>query len=83
MGVEAIDSINRSLRTAVSELKQGVEGRDTIRLRSRNALAVIYTIEKASNDLDFLSRNLKGKGVGQKGILPALQRAFYGLFGGF
>ena len=83
MGVEAIDKINRSLQDSLSYLKSGVENEEVIRVRSKNVKAVLYTIEKASNDLEFLSRSLKNKGVGESGIASALKRAFYGLFGGF
>lgn len=83
MGVEAIDKINRSIKAALQDIDEGYKDNATINLKKKNGMALIYTLRKASSDLDFLSESLKNKGYGDMGILASLKRAFMGLFGGF
>ncbi len=83
MGVEAIDKINRSIKTALQDIDEGYKDNSTINLKKKNGMALIYTLRKASSDLDFLSESLKSKGYGDTGIFASLKRAFMGLFGGF
>ena len=83
MGVEAIDNINRTLKAVAADLRSGAVDSKTVRFPAGNSKAVMYTLDKAIMDLEFLSRNLKEKGIGEKGLYPALKRAFMGLFGGF
>jgi hypothetical protein len=83
VGVEAIDKINRSIKAALADIDEGYVDNANIRLKKKNAMALIYTLRKASSDLDFMSESLKNKGVGDTGIMASLKRAFFGLFGGF
>ena len=83
MGVKSIDDIVRSLKDAVASLKEGKVDSETIRLKRRDADAVLYTLNKVSNDLDFLSTNLARRGYGDASLLGRLRQAFNGLFGGF
>ena len=83
MGIKAIDEINRRLKDGLLDLKNGKTDRETIKFKSKNVDAVIYTIQKASNDLMFLSESLSRKGYGDKSLLGRLKQAFEGLFGGF
>ena len=83
MGVNAIDDINRKLKDSLVELKQARLSKDILHFKRKDADAIIYTIQRATRDFDYLSEQLYRKGVGQTGILSALKKAFNGLFGGF
>ena len=83
MGIKAIDEINRRLNDGLLDLKNGKVDSEIIHLKSKNIDAVLYTIQKASNDLMFLSESLQRKGYGDKSLLGRLKQAFEGLFGGF
>ena len=83
MGVEALDKINRSIKEALSHLDEGYVDNANIRLKRRNCMALIYTLRKASSDIDFLSDSLKNKGYGDDGLFQCLKRSFRGLFGGY
>lgn len=83
MGINAIDDINRSLREAISYLRSGKIDNETIKPKNKNVESVIYTIQKCSNDLTFLSQSLERRGYGDKSLLGRLKQAFDGLFGGF
>jgi len=83
MGVKAIDEINASLKDALAVLKEGRLDKEIIRCHRKDADAVIYTLTKASMNLDFLSSNLASRGYGDHSLLGRLKAAFNGLFGGF
>jgi len=83
MGIKAIDEINGRLKDGLLDLKNGRLDSEVIHLKGKNTDAVLYTIQKASNDLMFLSESLERKGYGDKTLLGRLKQAFEGLFGGF
>ena len=83
MGVKAIDEINNRLKNGLYDLRNGRVSDEIIRLKGKNSDAIIYTIQKASNDLMFLSESLAKKGYGDSSLLGRLKQAFQGLFGGF
>jgi len=83
MGIKAIDEINGRLKDGLLDLKNGKVSGEIIHLKGKNVDAVLYTIQKVSNDLMFLSESLERKGYGDKSLLGRLKQAFQGLFGGF
>lgn len=83
MGVKAVDDVVRSLREAIGYLREGKLDSETIRLRRRDVDAVLYTLNKAGNDLEFMSTSLSRRGYGDASLLGRLKQAFNGLFGGF
>ena len=83
MGIKAIEDINRRISSGLSDLKCGRMSNEIIHLKGKNIDAVMYTIEKANNDLMFLSESLARKGYSDKSMMGRLKQAFEGLFGGF
>lgn len=83
MGIRAVDDINRTLKEAIFYLRNGKIDSETIKLKNKNSEAVLYTIQKCSNDLNFLSESLARRGYGDKSLYGRLKQAFEGLFGGF
>jgi hypothetical protein len=83
MGIKAIDDINRNLKLTISYLREGKVDRETFKIRGKDSDAILYTFEKVSNDLYFLSEKLAQRGYEDKSFLGRLKQAFIGIFGGF
>jgi hypothetical protein len=83
MGIKAIDDINRTLKDGIFYLRTGKVDSSTIKIKNKNTDAILYTLQKCSNDLNFLSNTLAQRGYGDKSLLGRLKQAFQGLFGGF
>ena len=83
MGIKAIDEINGHLRSSLSYLRSAKIDSETLKMPRKDADAVLYTLNKCSNDLYFLSESLAKKGYGDNSLLGKLKQAFQGLFGGF